>query len=188
MPSTPSVHNHGGTGEQEARLWLPLHHFELAQDQPPDSTCVTTINSPYRTWHSSSSKQPQTVQLIEKMQILWCKLWMRIKMYINDKILSSTPGGEWILFLFLHRNTCLHDAISRTHTTPDSWTGFKTVTLTYTIHNGEIWNWCAVCFSVTFEFIQQGKQEMRLERWIIKIIIFHYWITAISWCICTSYT
>lgn len=45
MPSTPLVHNHGGTGEQEARLWLSLCHLEQTQDQPPDCTCVTAINS-----------------------------------------------------------------------------------------------------------------------------------------------
>lgn len=44
MPSTPSVHNHGGTGEQEARLQLALHHFEQKQDQP-DYPFITTINS-----------------------------------------------------------------------------------------------------------------------------------------------
>lgn len=98
MPSTPSLHNHGGTGEQEARLRLPLHHFEQAQDQPPDSTFVTSINS--RTVDDTTTAAAVAAAVLALNGRQLCSLGeknadseMQQKMYRNKNILSPTPGG-----------------------------------------------------------------------------------------------
>jgi len=58
MPSTPLVHNHGGTGEQEAVT-------AGTQDRPPAYTCVTTINS-RKVGVTAAERQTADVQLLGK--------------------------------------------------------------------------------------------------------------------------